>query len=764
MTTTNNALTIIDTRAQRITAAHTRHIITTPAVIIPPMSEEYRAALAVEQGHRAAHVRLAAVYRASGLDLMRELADQQQRDKLHEDMPRIAAEIGERQREHDAATAAADILDRIAERTSTGAAQRRAAEQQRDKLRAAAKKATNDIRTLETKMADLTASDRADISQEAALTFYQTGDFKTACKAAGQAITAMRSHNAIDATRTQVTKIDRAEYDRMKERFPDMPKRDPKTHDIIGFQPFHIPHIGRKGVQNGFITYEYRNTKRHQGFYKVLHYATVAPVTFYEAYKDNDESNDTHPADIVRSKSTAVDNQQDAEDLAALAADLAEYTAAFTATERDRLANLIHMMMDTTAAQAGADAVAQYRSENPNGKKAEEAREKAMLDSAFSRMGIGGENARKILQRMREKYSAARAAQLAARQQPNPADIVTKAREDFKRGEAMTIEAANDTESDTTSRAAKAERGATLCRYAAAIITEQEQRSQYQREEQQHHERQQRNTRIFEDYRHALEGWHTLPTLPIEYEPTSSRADMVQAVTTWAATQADKPATVRWTHRPYYIGEAVTVTAAQLEAEAAADRDRIRSHAAETAYMDLRRACRDAKQTTKAEVIEHHRSQRTPATIRTSRRANSAKAAALPFIEAMTAEEIRAWYAATKAEKAEQEAHAARVKAEAKAAEKASKERFAAWKPMTAEQEAAFNAKMEKAEARAKAREAAEAAEAAKAEDISRRRLEAYNAAIRAAYARMNTTYAKATAEQRRAAQAEAEAARAAIK
>lgn len=400
------------TRAQRhaarIQQAQARHTNSTPAVIILNPYPSTAAQRVIDAGHAAAHFVLQARYNKSGLDLMRELEQQQPRDRQRDSLPDIARQHAEHMRAHDQHAALADALQRMADRVSTSSAeQAHAAIIARNERDTAARElaAANDLDAL---IANGSYSDRADIAQAAITELWRTGNFKAACKAAGQQIAAVAARNGCASNKTYVYPITAEQAAAWVARYGEDAK---------------IPFSTREARAAGWTTVEHRNSARYpDGFYMVKHFRTAAPYVSFETWATADGAQAVAKNDGINSIMSAAD----AEALQALF-DRANLT------ERER--QIVRYLADNTAAKAGAQAVAEHqrqtaadiaaimadesrtmaeRRKAANRKQraadsvTELVRREAMRANALERAGVySADNQRKVIQRLRERLTAA---------------------------------------------------------------------------------------------------------------------------------------------------------------------------------------------------------------------------------------------------------------------------------------------------------------------------------------------------------------------
>ena len=381
--------------------------------------------------HAAAYIALRAREQSSGLDLMRRLAQQQGNDRRREDLPRIAGEALEARAAHDRHREQAAALQAIAERVSTPADQAEEAAQAAAVERHAAALALAHAERLERVISTTSHSDRADISQAAALAYlefttnhsadeydteeeYQSAAFAAACKAAGRSIAAVAAAQGCTATRTKVQPITAEEA-----------AQEQAAHPNAERIPFNVK--GGNSTTAGFYTIEHRNSPRFPaGWYRVNHYHTIAPYISFEVFATSEAA----AALQTNGGINAITNQQAAEDIAALF-DRAKLS------DRERI--VCRYMLDNTAAAAGAQAVAEHQRKTAEAKAAanstkaaqqiqrradertEEIRAAAIRHNAMTRAAVYSERTqRDIMKRIREKLEAAKS---APQEQPTAAEL-----------------------------------------------------------------------------------------------------------------------------------------------------------------------------------------------------------------------------------------------------------------------------------------------------------------------------------------------------
>jgi hypothetical protein len=415
------------TRAARISAAAARHPNTTPAIIIMTAYTASNAAAVAavrESGHAAAHLAIRARHMASGLDFLRRLNLEQRNDRQRESVPEIADRAAAHDRAHDLHRAHADALQAIADRISTTTEDAATAAAAAAAERAAAARELAAADALYRVISTTSHSDRADISQTATLTMWETGNLAAACKAAGKAIGAVAAANGCTATRTKVKPISAADAAAEQQRHPNMDKI-----------PFAIKRASGTTTQ-GYYTVEYRDSKQFApSWYRVYHYVTVAPVVSYETFSSDEDA----PQLATNGGINAITDQQDAQDLQDL------YRRAGL-TDRER--TICAYMIDNTAAAAGIRAVSEHQQQTAErvqaatsaaqaqriqrdaDRRAEDVRSAAQRDNAMSRAGVYSDRTRRdIMQRIRTKLAAA----ASSPTQPTAAELAERTRRQWER-------------------------------------------------------------------------------------------------------------------------------------------------------------------------------------------------------------------------------------------------------------------------------------------------------------------------------------------
>ena len=367
--------------------------------------------------HAAAYVAIRARHQASGLKFLDQLNRMQSADRRRENITAIAAEAEAAHKSHTEHRAAAEEYQRIADRVSTPTEQAAAARVMAKFEREAAAQHLDHAQQLERIIERTSHSDRADISQAAALAYlefmaehsadeydsaeeYHGAAFGAACKAAGKAIGAVAAAAGCTATRTKVERITEADAQRIRDQYPNTER---------------IPFAVREGMTAGYTTIEYRNTPRFPaGWYAVKHYRTTAPYVSYEQFASGEAAEALTNRYTTNGGINAILDAGDAERIEALFDRVG-------LSERERI--ICSYMADNTAAAAGIRAVSDHMRKTAERKAAASSakyaqeiqreadrqtasiRAAAMRENALDRAGIYSKtNQRKALERIRAKF------------------------------------------------------------------------------------------------------------------------------------------------------------------------------------------------------------------------------------------------------------------------------------------------------------------------------------------------------------------------
>lgn len=430
------ALTIIDTRAERVRAARDRHPNHTPAVIALYAVTESRAADAVAAGDTAAFLTIRARHQSAATPIFRDLANAQSRDRR----ALMAAEQSAREDEHRAAhdehRKDADTLQAIADRKTTDPATARAYAKQAKSHRKAAEVEQSRAESLRKVREALTLSDRADLMQAAAVAYWMTGDIGNACRAAGREVSRIASPDALTATRTKLHPISAERAAAERAAHPDIVTIDPMSGEETA-TPCKVP-FNVRGASTGFYTIEYRIYKNTDpaegnvsGWYRVDHYHTAAPYISYEQFAAGEAAQ----AITTNGGINAILCQADADAITA-------FFDRANLTERERLIALA--AADLTAERHADAARAEYWQTRrpaikalPKSRRraaiiesiaaAENAARRAKWDNAFDRNGIHKESER-TRQRIKAAIDKQLTAALYAADPLTPADLAERER------------------------------------------------------------------------------------------------------------------------------------------------------------------------------------------------------------------------------------------------------------------------------------------------------------------------------------------------
>ena len=439
MKTTTTALTIIDTRAERIRAARDRHPNTTPAVIAlyAHTSSTPKAADILATGDTAAFLTIRARHQSAATPIFRDLANAQSRDRRALMAAEQSAREDEHRAAHDAHRKAAATLQAVADRKTTDPATAAACAKQAKAHRKAAEVEQSRAESLRKAREALTLSDRADLMQAAALAFFQTDNIGEACRAAGREVSRIASPDALTATRTKLHPISAERAAAERAAHPDQVTIDPISGEETA-TPCKVP-FNVRGASTGFYTIEHRTFKRPtesrpNGWYKVDHYHTAAPYISYEEFAAGEAAQSI----ATNGGINAIMCQADADMLTAL------FIRA-NLTERERL--IVTKAADQTAARHAAAARAEYwQTRRPAIKALPKSRRRAAIieskaaadnaaraarwESAFDRCGIYAERTR---QRIKSAIRGALTEAAKAAEPMTPAEIAERDRRAWER-------------------------------------------------------------------------------------------------------------------------------------------------------------------------------------------------------------------------------------------------------------------------------------------------------------------------------------------
>lgn len=432
-TTTNNnqtrALMVIDQTAARIEAAHRRHPNTTPAVIILPQwtqsdpQQEQHAQEAMNAAQRGTTKTLQFLAVENNTPLLWELLSSAAADHRAANFATITAQADQTRSRRKTARGMADELQRIADKVTTPAAAKQAAAIAAAEYRREADAALDDERTLDSAANGLTYTDRADLVQEAALAYWQTGSIRMASKAVRRSVRNLAHPDAKTEARTDVWKLEDAPKTYRAAAEAANLINDPNTPaDENGEQqPRKVDAITTRGERDGYLTYERREATegREAGYYLIHHRLTVPAYISYETFATGEGAkaiarNDGLNVILNKTDKEAVDDLMTRANL----------------NKRER--QIVRYMVDQTAAEAGRKAVEKHHAQTaervnaaPNRKAAqqiqrradeqtEKVRSEAMRLDAMTRAGIYTKTAQeKALSRIRAKLEAAKAAPIA---------------------------------------------------------------------------------------------------------------------------------------------------------------------------------------------------------------------------------------------------------------------------------------------------------------------------------------------------------------
>ena len=418
------------TRQNRIDSACTRHDLNTIGTwratengIEPPIYRQTPEQL-YNTADKAVFFALRAREATSATNLFKELSQSAPTDRQRRELVRIAEEISDYQRQHDRARAEIEALTRIIDSTKTNPAERLTAWKSREQAKQTARKALEHVQALEQRISNTSTSDREQLVQSAIIAGLDpenatdpAGAFRRMTNSAGRAISDLASPDALRSTRTKLTPITAEEARAEREAHPDIITIDPLTGEEIT-TPAHIPFNVKGGHSAGFYTIENRpaTKTRPAGWYRVSHYATVAPYVSFETFATGENAEPIAKNNGIN----AIETISDREELEALInrANLAEREREVVFKLCDQTAKHHAEQAHHEAIEAGREAIAKadkaHRAQERQRaeRRAERAYNNALWDSAFTRAGIYAQSTRsktqaRIIEQMRKARSTA---------------------------------------------------------------------------------------------------------------------------------------------------------------------------------------------------------------------------------------------------------------------------------------------------------------------------------------------------------------------
>lgn len=422
--------TTTTTRQTRIDNAHARHDLNTAGTwratadgIEPPIHRQTPEQL-YQTADKAVFFAIRAREATSATNLFRELSQSAPTDRQRREITRIAEEISDHQRQHSRARAEIEALTRIIDSTKTAPAERLDAWKRREQAKQTAKKALERVQSLEQRINDTTTSDREQLVQVAIIAGLDPENatdpdraFKRMTNSAGREISNLASPDALRSTRTKLTPITAEEAQAEREAHPDIITIDPLTGEEIT-TPAHVPFNVKGGQSAGYYTIEYRpaTKTRPAGWYKVSHYATVAPYVSFETFATGENAEPIAKNGGIN----AIETISDREELEALInrANLTEREREIVLKLCDQTAKRHAEQAHHEAIEAGREAIAKadkaHRAQERQRaeRRAERAYNTALWDSAFTRAGIYAQSTRsktqtRIIEQMRKARSTA---------------------------------------------------------------------------------------------------------------------------------------------------------------------------------------------------------------------------------------------------------------------------------------------------------------------------------------------------------------------
>lgn len=394
----------------------TNNPVTVPAVLALP------APMTAEEIYTAAHIInhqvLSSRHKLTAQQIMHDMDVAQYHDQKRERLPELAAEHTRLESLHDELMQQAAELERIAARVTTPKAERDEASAQARAAKAQALNAQREADAIWTYITNSRHSDAADATQAAALEYWYTGNWAAAQRAAGRASNEQRKAAGLTNTRTEVRQITEEEYNAKRQQIT-ITHKDGSTETVYT-APEKEPVKGKRGQDNGYITYEHRNSPRYNGYFAVWHRPAERAVIVYDSM---DADSTTAATYTDNGGLNAVQDAWDAEAVQQM------LTAAnLTEQERRIVQRAAAIIMQTdahTAHQYSAAWAKALRLCNVYAKQDQTTTQAAIKDKLSS-------TERSRIKRIKDKLSAAKAAQeqqqaaeeAAAAQTMKPLDLV----------------------------------------------------------------------------------------------------------------------------------------------------------------------------------------------------------------------------------------------------------------------------------------------------------------------------------------------------
>ena len=274
---------------------------TTPVLLLPAPRDP---ADILHEAHIITHQVCANRYKLTAQKIMLEMDNANRADQTAHRLPEMCAEEESNRLLHDSLMEEAAIYESIRDRVTLPTAEREAAAKQAETIKARAEQAKLHADALWKRISNSTYSNAADMTQAAALALWWSGSWKKGQTAAGRESNALRKAAGLPNSRTEVTPITAEEY-RAKCQTVTITKEDGTT-ETVTLPPERETVKGTKGRDNGFITYEYRNSPKYKGYFAVWHRPTERAVIVYDSmdsesataatYADNGGLNAVHDA------------------------------------------------------------------------------------------------------------------------------------------------------------------------------------------------------------------------------------------------------------------------------------------------------------------------------------------------------------------------------------------------------------------------------------------------------------------------------------
>lgn len=250
---------------------------TAPVLLLPAPRDP---ADIMHDAHIITHQICANRYKLTGQHIMLEMDNANRRDVTAEQLPAWSIEEEALRLLHDSLMEEYREYKAIAQRVTATQEEREAAAAHAAQLKARATQAKLQADAIWERIQHSTMSAAADMTQAAALELWFNGNWQAAQKAAGRESNALRKAAGCAGRVTELTPITEAEY-RAKCKTVTVTKPDGST-ETVTMEPEREAVKGTKGRDNGFITYEHRNSPKYKGYFAVWHRPAERAVIVYD--------------------------------------------------------------------------------------------------------------------------------------------------------------------------------------------------------------------------------------------------------------------------------------------------------------------------------------------------------------------------------------------------------------------------------------------------------------------------------------------------